>query len=403
MQIQEYLLTHTLDELATNHGVYARVSTRNPLKFSLSYDQIEATDSDPISQECRGLILATNTPVTKSQVVGATRILARPMQRFFNYGQGAAAPIDLCAADTKLLDKVDGTLCLVYFDPWLGEWCAATRSVPDADLPMDGFGAQTFSDLFWNTAAKVTGTSKEEMCKEFCVLLTYSFELCTLDNQIVVKYLIPKVFLLAVRENRTGEDFEPEEIASQLKIVGVNFPLPESYRLGSVEEMLNFVSGRDPSSFEGIVAVDKNFNRVKLKSAGYLALNKIKDSVGKSPRSVLEVILLGKEDDVFPLVSETAKNAILKVKEGLRVLLHTLDEEYARSYSEDRKTFALTIQGGSGHIGPHMSRWSGKCSSAHDWILLSKKEGSWPSSFLDNLLSMCLATYPATCKDKPTK
>ena len=55
--VQEYLMTHTFGDLAKEHGVYASFS-KSGHKFSLNYDQIEARESDPLAQECRGLILA---------------------------------------------------------------------------------------------------------------------------------------------------------------------------------------------------------------------------------------------------------------------------------------------------------------------------------------------------------
>jgi hypothetical protein len=82
--------------------------------------------------------------------------MALPMGRFFNYGQGAAAAVDLDSTETRFCEKLDGTLCIMYWDRHLGVWSVATRSVPDADLPMDGFGNQTFADLFWK-AFKASG------------------------------------------------------------------------------------------------------------------------------------------------------------------------------------------------------------------------------------------------------
>ena len=55
--VQKYLETHTFGDLAKEHGVYASFS-KSGHKFSLNYDQIEAKESDPLAQECRGLILA---------------------------------------------------------------------------------------------------------------------------------------------------------------------------------------------------------------------------------------------------------------------------------------------------------------------------------------------------------
>lgn len=246
---------------------------------------------------------------------------------------------------------------------------------------MDGFGNQTFSDLFWK-AFRASG-GDIAMLDYARGWHTFCFELCTPDNQVVVRYFDYKVYLLAARENETGVHLDVSSWAKQM-----NVPCAPSFRFGNTLEMLDFVSSREPSRFEGIVVCDKDYNRVKVKNAGYLALNKIKDSVAKSPRSALEIILLGKEDDVLPLVSEPVGIYIAETKDKLQKLLHLLDEEYARCYSADRKTFALAIQAGSGYISPAMARWGGKCSSAHDWIMSNRKNGTWSDSYLDTLLYM---------------
>lgn len=388
--VQSYLETQSLDDLAREHGVYARFSTKNPRKFSLNYDQLEAKDSDPISQECRGLILETPVPVAKNVAVGSTTVLASPMKRFFNHGQGSAATVDFSDPETCFIEKVDGTMCLVYFDATLNDWCVATRSVPDADLFMDGFGEQTFTSLFWQTVKISYGYDKSDFCSDFLSnYATYCFELCTLDNMIVVRYEKPQIFLLAVKDTLTGEELDVDPTVEAFANRGVDIKEPTKYKLNSLQDMFDFVSSRNPSEHEGIVVRDENFNRVKVKNAGYLALSKIKDNVGKSRRAVMELILLEKEDDVYPLLNEQAKNIVLDLKSQLQQVIKMLDEEYLRIYSHDRKTFALAVQAGSGYIGPHMSRWGGKCSSAHDWIQKSKKNGEWSAGFLETLLEMC--------------
>lgn len=384
LNVQTYLLTHSLGELASDHGVYARFSTKNPNKFTLNYDQLEARDNDPISQECRGLVLRAENPLGNPQTapVGETRVMAFPMRRFFNYGQGAAAEVDFSDPRCRFLSKEDGTLCIMYWDRDIMSWCVGTRSVPDADLPMDGFGEQTFADLFWK-AFKASGGDLSSLGYAKGNY-TFCFELCTPDNQIVVKYPDYKVFLLAVRGLELGfsEDM-PDVWAEQIRV-----PVVPSYRFGSTEEMLDFVQKLNGTQNEGIVVCDTKFNRVKVKNAGYLALSKVKDSVTKSPRSIMEVILHGQEDDVLPLCSQHVQDFILNTKEGLRKALLALDEEFSREYVSDRKAFALAIQAGSGEMGPQMARWSGKCGSAREWINVNKKEGGWPASFLDKLLSM---------------
>src|SRR5574338_1296815 len=87
--VQEYLETHTFGDLAREHGVYASFS-KSGHKWSLNYDQIEAKESNPLAQECRGLVLSSNglvhTPVIVPGVKpsyddicpGKTTILAYP-------------------------------------------------------------------------------------------------------------------------------------------------------------------------------------------------------------------------------------------------------------------------------------------------------------------------------------
>ena len=60
LEIQKYLKTHTLAELQTEHGVYARQSAKNPKKWCLTYDQIEAKNGVRIVEECRGLVVELN-------------------------------------------------------------------------------------------------------------------------------------------------------------------------------------------------------------------------------------------------------------------------------------------------------------------------------------------------------
>ncbi len=382
LTVQHYLWSYSLADLAREHGVYAKFSTKNPLKFSLNYDQLEAKDADPIAQECRGTVLYTTTPVNMTSVVGPTSVMAKPMNRFFNYGQGSAAPVDFENPNTKIFEKLDGTLCILYWDKFLMTWCVGTRSVPDADLPMDGFGNQTFSDLFWKAFAASGGTlSGLDYAQGH---MSFCFELCTPDNQIVVAYPDYKVYLLAAI---SLIDLTEDEPSNWNKQIGVE--LAPTFSLGSVDEMLNFVSSREPTKFEGVVVCDPLFRRVKMKNAGYLAYSKIKDSVAKSPRSVMEIVLLGKEDDVFPLVPAHIQTKILDTKNRLARLIHSMNEEYERIYSPDRKTFALAVQANSGHMGPHMARWNGRAKDFHDWLLVSRVNGSWSDSFLDSILRMC--------------
>src|ERR1700690_2994592 len=99
--VQQYLENHSFADLAKDHGVYPSFS-KSGHNFSLNYEMSQSKESDPLAQECRGLILAladgsvipgatiSDGKINRDTVVpGATKILAFPMRRFFNHGQGS--------------------------------------------------------------------------------------------------------------------------------------------------------------------------------------------------------------------------------------------------------------------------------------------------------------------------
>ena len=169
-RVLTYLRDHSVAELFAEHGVRVSVATANPYKASLNYDQLTARNNDPLASQCRGLVLATidGTPFPTDGPCGDLMVLARPMDRFFNLGHGpdGSADIideDLAHPDARVYEKLDGMLCIMYYDPHApnqgelgdpsnpasyGAWCVATRSVPDADRVVDGFGDHTFRSLF---------------------------------------------------------------------------------------------------------------------------------------------------------------------------------------------------------------------------------------------------------------
>ena len=102
--VQQYLMHRTFGQLEKEHGVYASFS-RDGKKWSLNYDQIEAREDDPLAQECRGLILACadHKPMYcrldaqgkrhyEEMSAGSTVVIAYPLRRFFNAGQGRVHP-----------------------------------------------------------------------------------------------------------------------------------------------------------------------------------------------------------------------------------------------------------------------------------------------------------------------
>lgn len=406
--VQKYLETHTFGDLARDHGVYASFS-KSGHKFSLNYDQIEARESDPLSQETRGLILSAedgksflsqavevNGKLSYEQVSpGKTRILAYPMKRFFNHGQGSAADINWSDPKLAVLEKLDGTLCIVYHDPFTDKWCVATRSVPEADLLMDN-GLFTFRTLFEKALTETTGYDFNMVFHRFLAKeCTYCFELTTPYNRIVVEYKTCGVTLLAIRNMVTLSEIHMDH--PYWDTLPRSLPFVQAHTYTSVQELVDWVSTLNPMEHEGVVVRDGQFNRIKVKNAAYVAYNKVRDALATSPRNMVELILTEKDDDVAPMLPEEIVKNLQVIKVGVQKTIKEHDAAYLVAKAEadrinpgDKKTFAILVtQNKALWTAPFFQMFDGKASSMKDFIMKSRsKDGTWGNSFLDKMLDL---------------
>ena len=164
----------------------------------------------------------------RDEIVGDISVVAWPMNRFYNHGDPTAANIDWNDNRLRVYEKLDGTMCVLYWDHVCDRWHVATRSVPEADVPINKgnivVGDITFSELFFIALHKTlleystTSCSASVQCdsnvNRFVVNqspevslflstlnkgITYVFELTSPHNHVVVKYEEPRVTLLAAR------------------------------------------------------------------------------------------------------------------------------------------------------------------------------------------------------------
>jgi len=414
--VQQYLMNHSFGDLAKEHGVYCSFS-KSGHKWSLNYDQIEAKEDDLLAQECRGLILSCDTGVSLlSQSLtlhgqkisydhlcpGKTQILAYPMRRFFNHGQGAAAQIDWSDPGLSILEKLDGTLCIVYWDPYKDQfgvdgWCVATRSVCEADLPMDN-GIFTFRTLFEKAVQETLGYDFGVLHSHLDKSYTYCFELTTPYNRVVVNYPTSRVTLLAARNLKTMKEGFPHQLGIAT-VLGV--PVVQTYNYTTISELVDWVSTLNPMQHEGVVVRDSNFNRIKVKNAAYVAYNKLNDRLGTSERNCMEIILQEKDDDVIAFLPEEIVKNISKLKVGLMQIIKNHDFAYKSILSAmkiskkcDKKTFALMVQDlVKAHPdtiwgAPLFQMFDKKCSSMKGFIQQNRKDGTWGDNFLERILQL---------------
>jgi hypothetical protein len=407
--VQEFLKSHSFKNLQEAHGVYASFS-KSGHKFSLNYDQIDAKNSDPLSQQCRGLILAAkdgksflsqaveiNNRLNYDHIIpGDTCIVAYPMNRFFNYSQDVG--LDLNWSDPKLaiFEKLDGTLTILYNDPFINKWCVATRAVPEADVPLDG-GFYTFRMLFEKALKDTNGMSFEKFTDLLDKEITYCFELTSPYNRIIVDYKECRLTLIAARQITYGHcgDKSTWECFNELDIDNVptyGVPHVRTYAFVGLNGILDLVSDQNPLEHEGVVVRDSQFNRIKIKNASYVAFNRARDILGTSERNCLELVLSGKEDDVIPALPPEIVERITFLKQGVSIMIKEHDNLYTTVKStldtSDKKTFALAVTKLNIWTAPMFTIFDGKACDMKDFIAKNRKEGTWANNFLDKILSI---------------
>lgn len=389
--VQQYLRSgKSLDALKFEHGVNYRILNG---KISLTYDQIEAKESDPIACECRGLVLYENT----------YDICCYGFKRFFNHGQGEAATIDWDSAE--FISKLDGSLAICYWDQFQNKWCVATRSMPEAGGNVNNIN-MTFAELFDHTVNNIKNktllwnrTPDINLLMVDCGInnnvyatkslnvksLTFMFELVSPFNRIVCKYDNPELYLLGVRDIVNHQELNP----NNFKFTNFNVKYPQTYSFKSLDDMFTVIKEWNPLEHEGLVVRDKYFNRIKIKTPAYLAAAHLRDSVVASVRSCVEIILLGKEDDVMTLVPPQIVERIIKLKAAIRQIIVDTQAEYDRLKDiENIKEFAIEAQKYH-YSAPLFAIRRNKTANVNDFILKNHlKDNKFSDSFLDHIYEL---------------
>jgi hypothetical protein len=398
LQVQKYLLNHSLQQLETEHGVNHRFSADRS-KFTLNYDQLTAKSDNTIACQCRGLVLRPLHEVLgEMYIVRETTIVSHPLDRFFNAGDVHAAPIDW---DTAVIqEKLDGTCCILYYDFVKQQWCVATRAVPEADVSFGDIVSplkqNTFYELFKHS---VLETIRAKYCEFFCgdptdlfdnlwcntldKNVTYVYELTSPYNRVVVKYDECRVTLLAARETATGRYIKCEEG------YGPGLQVVETWPLKTLADIEHFLHDSDPAKIEGAVVIDANHNRLKVKSKQWVLASRMKDSVSMSKRNALESVIEGTIDDVIPLMNPDVQEYLRGLQWKTANYLLLLDNTFFElKHRPDRKSFALSVQASGLWQTPLFNLYSGKWSSTSEWLRDLARNKKLTASMLDTLLEV---------------
>jgi len=317
-----------LDALKTRYGITHRRHCAYPNLVLLKYNQIESPFGEPIVQECRGIIL---------DEADHWRIVSRAFSKFFNHGEGHAAPIDWSTA--KVQEKVDGSLCVLYW--YRNEWHVATSGSPDASGQVQGSGisdaslrgsVDTFASYFWRTfhdcGLRLPSSTSRDRC--------FFFELTGPINRVVVVHDAPSLTLLGARRLTDQQEIDIERAAD---LLGGAPKVVREYPLQSFDDIARSFESISPLSQEGYVVVDHRFHRVKVKHPGYVALHHMKG--GLSQKAFVEIARSGETSEVlstFPEFAPTLEEAIRR----FNGLVASVAADYERLAGiPEQKAFAL--------------------------------------------------------------
>jgi hypothetical protein len=317
MELQNYLRQHGLDSLCSTYYIKSTRHRQYPHLVCLKYSQIESPMGEKIVQQCRGIILDSSQD---------WRIVSYPYNKFFNYGEHHADPIDWSSA--KVYEKLDGSLMVLYF--YDGEWRVQSSGTPDAGGEVNGFGF-TFAELFWQVWNELKYNLPQETRQCFI------FELMTPYNRIVVQQRKNHLVLHGVRNLDTLIESEPNLWANKY-----GWELVKSYALTSWTEVIKAAEKLEPMDSEGYIICDHNFNRVKVKSPQYVAISHLRE--GFSTRRMIEIILTNEGEEFLAYFPEWTE-LYQKIKDRYHSLIQEVEEVYRQyQHIETQKDFALAIK-----------------------------------------------------------
>ncbi len=281
LQTQLFLRQHGLAALCEKFTLKAVRHAQFPNLVLLKYNQIFSPMSEPIVQECRGLIVDESRDFD---------VVSHPFHKFFNAGEPNAAPLDWKGA--RVFEKLDGSLMSLYF--YEGAWQVASSGTPDASGPMGTRTSKTMAQTFWEVWRDL---GLQLPPAEFAGWW-FGFEFMTPWNQVVVRHQSSKIVSIGARRP-DGTEIWPADLP-------FDWPQVASFPIGNLEDALRAAEQIPKASGEGFVVCDAEFRRVKIKSPGYVMLHHLRDQLS-TPR-LLQIVRSGEEGEFIAYFPDLASH-----------------------------------------------------------------------------------------------
>ncbi|KAJ4459020.1 putative RNA ligase [Paratrimastix pyriformis] len=293
------------------------------------------------------------------------RIVAKGMDRFFNYGERSfdlsspsmspvpahPPPTETASPDAEFdfdhpfitETKEDGTLVMLF--QYEGHWVLSTRHNFGEDR-CEGGGC-TYQQLFQRTCG---GLSLDEIGARLQPGVTYCIELCTMANLIVRPYPVGACYLLCGSDmTRPGFPEMPADFIDRMAAASGVFKRPQRHPCASLAEVRAKLEelSRGEITFEGLVLRDAHGQRTKIKSARYLSVYwlRYRGWIRATPAAMVPFILAGEHRELLASLAHVRTPAEMaeyaaRVDTYSRVLNGAFDR-----LLPDRAAFAKAVAG----------------------------------------------------------
>jgi hypothetical protein len=320
-------------------------NTTNKEYFLFDYG-IDASKTDIITKECRGLVLQK----------GNCNIVRYGFYRFMNYNETGCDVSLSDDIDFEFEEKSDGSLIFLSYFEDEKQWVAGSRgAVFPSAIMSNGMNLQ---QIFWKIL-KVPQNSKDLdfiLDKNIC----YLFELCSLLNRVVIPYSSPNLVLLGGRrKDKNWEELKTEELDSICSFlqekVGNHIRRPKIFSFSSISDCLKRAEGM--SSFEEGFVIKKwnkknnRYDRAKVKSPAYIDLHQIVTVKMGSLSGMTRMVLFDQKEcikdfpeylEIYQAIKEKIENfckTIEKIVKEIKEFVHDIEDTRER-----KKRFALKLK-----------------------------------------------------------
>lgn len=314
LELRDFILSHdNWEELLTADPYNLKIS-RDEDYIMFKYNQVASDFTIPLVREARGIIFRESD----------WECVCYAFNKFGNYGENYCPEIDW--ETVSIQEKVDGSLIKLWYDDG---WHISTNGTIDAfKAELNDVKHPNFGQLFFKAIHQVF----EDEYNFFEMLdrnFTYMFELTSPYNRVVIPYEETKLYFLGMRDMIFGEEMLPEG-----SYLSYYFTIPKRYSLRSLEDVQN-AANKLSWYEEGYVVCDENFNRVKIKSPGYVKAHYARTNGVITTERLVQIVLDGEQEEFLIYASDYA-DELHKIENTMHkianVSVETMKNVFGASY-----------------------------------------------------------------------